>query len=608
MHGTRQETCENVNVFRDFQNKNPPYTTKVHLISKAREPPSNYLMTRNESPSPSPPTAFPSHITGTPLEQFQSLLLSAWREACRHIELHESTATIARLVAQTMPLETLLVRRFDHESRSVETIAFGQACETPLHAAPSIQTTPAKWSRLQKWASEDKLIHCPANRRTGEVNLLIPEELDGESIAGALTSGDGPIGALVFVADYSRAFKPEHLELARLLLEPFSVAMANHRRIHELSSLREAAESERQQLLKQLGQKESNEETIVGADSGLKTVMERVSLVATSTAPVLILGETGTGKEVVSRAIHHRSSRAQGPFIRVNCGAIPPELIDSQLFGHERGSFTGADDARQGWFERADGGTLFLDEIGELPLQAQVRLLRVLQDGFIERVGGQHPVRVDVRIVAATHRDLASMVKARTFREDLWYRVNVFPVLMPPLRDRTEDIGPLARHFASRAAKRFGLAFVEPTDEDFRQLESYNWPGNIRELAAVVDRSVILGGGMRLEVAKALGISRDTTILRDDSPTFYEVLPDHPQTPRDRNSHFPEDVATPQSTSTRKSLDDAIRDHIEQVLKETGGRIEGKFGAAIRLKVNPHTLRAKMRKLKIDWSRFRDTP
>src|SRR5205085_2442169 len=154
----------------------------------------------------------------------------------------------------------------------------------------------------------------------------------------------------------------------------------------------------------------------------------------------LILGETGTGKEVVARAIHTRSARSAGPFIRVNCGAIPADLIDSQLFGHERGSFTGASDTRKGWFERADGGTLFLDEIGELPLPAQVRLLRVLQDGYIERVGGQQPIRVDVRIVAATHRDLPTMVKQGTFREDLWYRIAIFPILLPPLRDRPEDI------------------------------------------------------------------------------------------------------------------------------------------------------------------------
>ncbi len=199
--------------------------------------------------------------------------------------------------------------------------------------------------------------------------------------------------------------RPRHQDLAAALLEPFSAALENDRRLHELATLREAAEAERRSLLTRIGRQEISEE-IVGAESGLKLVMERVALVAQSDVPVLILGETGTGKEVVSRAIHSRSIRGAGPFIRVNCGAIPPELIDSQLFGHEKGSFTGAAETRKGWFERADGGTLFLDEIGELPLAAQVRLLRVLQDGLVERVGGEQPMHVDVRIVAATHREL----------------------------------------------------------------------------------------------------------------------------------------------------------------------------------------------------------
>src|SRR6185295_5820666 len=169
-------------------------------------------------------------------------------------------------------------------------------------------------------------------------------------------------------------------------------------------------------------------------------------------APVLILGETGSGKEVVARAIHERSACARGPVLRVNCGAIPPELVDSELFGHERGSFTGAAAQRHGWFERADGGTLFLDEIAELPLAAQVRFLRVLQDGVFERVGGTRALQVDVRVVAATHRDLAAMVRARQFREDLWYRINVFVIRLPPLRERRHDIAALAEHFADRAA------------------------------------------------------------------------------------------------------------------------------------------------------------
>jgi transcriptional regulator with GAF, ATPase, and Fis domain len=344
-------------------------------------------------------------------------------------------------------------------------------------------------------------------------------------------------------------------------------------------------------------------EAIVGSETGLRAVMERVGIVAPSDMPVLILGETGTGKEVVARAIHGRSPRGTKPFIRVNCGAIPPELIDSQLFGHERGSFTGASDQRKGWFERADGGTLFLDEIGELPLAAQVRLLRVLQDHQIERVGGQSHIHVDVRIVAATHRDLATMVHKRAFREDLWYRINIFPILLPGLRERIEDIPALARHFAKRAASRFGLHYVEPSHAEIKQLMGYRWPGNIRELQAVIDRAVILGGGTRLEVAMSLGnafIDPRVHLPSSDEPTFYEVIPESPTPSRQASAVF-----LPDDEGPIDSLDSAIVRHIERALAETNGQIEGVRGAAHLLGINPHTLRAKMRKLSIEWNRFR---
>ncbi len=248
-------------------------------------------------------------------------------------------------------------------------------------------------------------------------------------------------------------------------------------------------------------------DTIVGASSGLAHVMTRVEMVARQDVPVLLLGETGTGKEVIARAVHLRSRRAGGAFIRVNCGAIPADLIDSELFGHERGSFTGASDRRRGWFERASGGTLLLDEIGELPLEAQVRLLRILQDGSLTRVGGAEPVNVDVRIIAATHRDLPAMVDQRAFREDLWYRIATFPIRLPPLRERVEDISMLARHFIHKAAVRFGLAEPELDASTREILERYPWPGNIRELGAVIDRAMILGDGRSLMVAAALGLN-----------------------------------------------------------------------------------------------------
>jgi transcriptional regulator with GAF, ATPase, and Fis domain len=291
-----------------------------------------------------------------------------------------------------------------------------------------------------------------------------------------------------------------------------------------------------------------------------------------------------------------RSKRHDGPFIRVNCGAIPPELVDSQLFGHEKGAFTGASQQHQGWFERADRGTLFLDEIGELPLPAQVRLLRVLQDHQIERVGSRSSVHVDVRIVAATHRDLAAMVADRTFREDLWYRINVFPIVLPPLRERMDDIPALARHFARRAATRFGLPAVEPTGADLELLGGYNWPGNIRELGAVIDRAAILGGGRCLDVETALGLGRRHPAApapRADV-TLYEVIPE--AAPADEPEPTVGDIVP---------LAAAMRRHIERALMATRGRIEGKGGAADLLEINPHTLRARMRKLEIDPGQFR---
>ncbi len=328
--------------------------------------------------------------------------------------------------------------------------------------------------------------------------------------------------------------------------------------------------------------------TIVGADRGLAAVVERLKQVARADAPVLLLGETGSGKEVVARAIHAASRRASGPFHRVNCGAIPSELIDSELFGHEKGAFTGATERRRGWFERADGGSLLLDEVGELPLAAQVRLLRVLQDGRFERVGGQRHGTVNVRIIAATHRDLPTMVADKTFREDLWYRLAVFPIRLPALRERREDIPALARHLAAKACARYGTLPLAPSDADLALLRAYDWPGNVREMGAIMDRAIILGDGRRLEIAKALGLVTVATSVQPkasvSAPTTRAVDPEFP------------------------TLDAVIAGHIRLALDRTGGRIEGPRGAAAVLGVNPHTLRARMRRLGIDWSVYRTKP
>jgi hydrogenase-4 transcriptional activator len=329
------------------------------------------------------------------------------------------------------------------------------------------------------------------------------------------------------------------------------------------------------------GDPRQGEERLIGGDTGLAAVMSRARIVARSNAPVLLFGETGTGKEIIARSVHDHSGHRNGPFRRVNCGAISPELIDSELFGHEQGAFTGAVSRRRGWFEQADRGTLFLDEVGELSLAAQVRLLRVVQEGELVRVGGERPVHVDVRIVAATHRDLPAMVEAQTFREDLYYRLSVFPIVIPPLRDRPNDIRAFADYFAERAANRFGLKAIPVSDPDVRLLAAYRWPGNVREMAAVMDRAVLLGQGRTLNVAAALG----------------------PQSSGDALN--PEAAAAPGGGVRVEPLDVVMKRHIEVALRETRGRVEGPHGAARLLRINPHTLRARMRKLKVDWQQFR---
>jgi transcriptional regulator with GAF, ATPase, and Fis domain len=295
--------------------------------------------------------------------------------------------------------------------------------------------TVAEYKQLVAWVRKGGLVGPATHVSPNPAALLGLDSLTADYRLLPLAHGRDTLGALLLVAGKGEKFAARHDQLIAALQQPFAAALANDRRLHELATLREAAEADRRTLLRRLGRTDISDR-VVGEETGLAPVMRRVDLVSGSDAPVLLLGETGTGKEVIARSIHLKSDRRDGPFIRVNCGAIPAELVDSQLFGHEKGAFTGAAESRKGWFERADGGTLFLDEIGELPHDAQVRFLRVLQDSFIERVGGTEPLAVDVRVIAATHRDLAGMVQSGQFREDLWYRIAVFPILLPPLRER----------------------------------------------------------------------------------------------------------------------------------------------------------------------------
>jgi formate hydrogenlyase transcriptional activator len=305
---------------------------------------------------------------------------------------------------------------------------------------------------------------------------------------------------------------------------------------------------------------------ILGESPALMRLLEEVGKVAATDSTVLIQGETGTGKELIARAIHGRSQRRERPLIKLNCAAMPRELVESELFGHEKGAFTGATQQRRGRFELADGGTLFLDEVGELPLETQAKLLRVLQGQEFERVGGSQTLRTDVRLIAATNRDLQQQVAAGAFRSDLYYRLNVFPLVLPSLRDRREDIPRLAGHFLEKAARKLGkpLAAIAPALID--RAMSHDWPGNVRELENYVERSAILGEPAVLapsaSVAPVRALSQPATI----------------------------------GSSTLEAIE---RSHIARVLEQTGWIIEGERGAARLLGLNPSTLRGRLRKLGI---------
>ncbi len=530
-----------------------------------------------------------------------SFVAELWREVGRHLELQESLRRLGPMLARRWPVDLLLVRRFDRDPVRLTTVASVACNADAAYELPNARTEcdARAADALQRFLDAGDAVLLDTLERTPLCDALLPTGLAGAAIACPLVAQDRQLGLALLISHKSASLNALHVEAAQALVEPLSVAVENDQRLHELARMREALEADRRALLSRLDRQDISD-TVVGDSAGLHAVMERVKQVAPTDAPVLILGETGSGKEVIARAIHTHSRRASGPVVRVNCGAIPAQLIDSELFGHERGSFTGAVATRKGWFERADGGTLFLDEIGELPLEAQVRLLRVLQDGSLERVGGTQAITVDVRIVAATHRNLETMVAEGKFREDLWYRISIFPIRLPALRERAADIPALAAHFAHRAGQRLGGAPLSPSEHDVALLMGYPWPGNVRELASVIERAAILGNGKRLEVAKALGTYDPAAqLLRPSAPPPSAAAAAAPLA-------LARALAAPTTPNDGLApLDNAMVVHIERALQAAHGRIEGPFGAARMLGINPHTLRARMRKLGIDWARFR---
>ena len=332
--------------------------------------------------------------------------------------------------------------------------------------------------------------------------------------------------------------------------------------LSEIKELKEKLEAERAYLQEEI-KLEYNYENIIGQSDGLNYVLYKVEQIAPSDTTVLVLGETGTGKELVARAIHGLSPRKDRALVKVNCATLPANLIESELFGHEKGAFTSAHARQLGRFEVANGATLFLDEIGELPLELQPKLLRVIQDGEFERLGSTGTIKVDVRLIAATNRNLEAEVSKGRFREDLWYRLNIFPITVPPLRERMEDIALLVDFFVDKITKRLGKSIETIPISVMNALKDYQWPGNVRELENVLERAVINSSGPKLHLVDEL-----------------------------KNPH--KDLAT-----TQKTLEAVERDHIVRVLQQTNWKVSGQNGAAEILGLNRSTLRARIRKLGI---------
>lgn len=499
---------------------------------------------------------------------------------CSSLDIRSALANVFEYMREHFPLDVLSLNILDSDLCAVRRIANAMTkdLDIPKEVVPLSKKV---WNQVQEFSqhnrnafiSSDSILSselfnsiAPHFKMEGNSNLILPLWID-EQLIGTLSLRIGG----------ERGYNFDHVELLGTVAEPFAIALANALAHEKIIEYRDILIDDNRFLSKELSPNAGDE--IVGSSSGLRNVMEMVRQVAPLNNSVLLLGETGTGKELIANAIHYSSSRKDGPFIKVNCGAIPENLIDSELFGHEKGAFTGAISEKRGRFERASGGTIFLDEIGELPQQAQVRLLRVLQHHEIERVGGSKPIPVDIRVIAATHQNLERMVSENQFREDLWFRLNVFPIIIPPLRQRKEDIPALARFFVAKKSRELDIKILPAIAPGaLERLMKYNWQGNIRELENMVERELIRHKGGQL---------------------MFNSLPDY----REELSTI-QDQHTPE-TYNALSLDELMSLHIRKILDKTNGKIHGSGGAAEILGIKSTTLRARMDKLGIKYRRER---
>ncbi|MBO9616898.1 MAG: sigma 54-interacting transcriptional regulator [Dyadobacter sp.] len=498
-------------------------------------------------------------------EQEKSFLLAFSNEISRVRTKEDLKNAVFKVFGRVRNTRLALINLIGDDNFTLKPFMYGQALfenaagqlDALLKASGNIQEPlPARIL-----ASEDRVIlkleeelkTCPDNPFV----LLWAQTRLPYMFAAPLRSAQADLGTLWLLTDNLKS------ELLQGICSQISTAIANIQANEKILAYKRMLEMENSQLKEQI-KRTYNFNEIVGSGPEMQQVYDLISLVSESNSTVLITGETGTGKELIARAIHNTSRRSNKLMIKVNCAALPANLIESELFGHEKGAFTGALERRIGKFELADNSTLFLDEIGEMPLEAQVKLLRVLQEKELERIGGKTTIKVNVRIIAATNRNLEEEVKAGRFRSDLYYRLNVFPIHLPPLRDRRDDIVPLAHLFVDRYSKATGRKVTKISPKVLHELTSYPWPGNVRELEHLIERCVLLAAG----------------------PVIKEV-------------YLPARKATEQMPNMVGTLEDVERIHIIQTIKRCGGKLAGRGGAAEYLGMPATTLHSKIKKLGI---------
>lgn len=494
---------------------------------------------------------------------------------CSSLDLHLVLAGLLVYLQDVFPLREIVLSVMDKRHKASRVVANASADKQEAGR----RITPLSDS-FWEWLEKSNMLARPIIITDAYMKTLHPDLLERfphrkrhkSEIAVPLVLDETSIGIMYLFAPDNVDYTQDHLELISLVAHPFALGLSNALAYQQMIRRHDLLVDDKEFLQNELARPEQ----VIGEYDGLAQVMEMVNNVAPMNNTVMLNGETGVGKEIIANAIHQRSKRRNGPFIKVNCGAIPEQLIDSEMFGYEKGAFTGATVQKRGRFERADGGTIFLDEVGELSLAAQVRLLRVLANREIERVGGVDVVPVNIRVITATHRDLKQMVDEGKFREDLWFRLNVFPIIIPPLRHRKEDIPALSEYFVSIKSREFGISPPTISPLGLGRLSAYDWPGNVRELENVIEREMISIPNRNLDFASL------NMLMSGQSDGLGNLPPTH------------------LGSAGFLPMDEAVTRYLQAVLKSTKGKVSGPNSAAEVLNMNPGTLRSQMRRYKIN--------